>query len=79
MLLRRVTVGLGGYETRVSGLDGWTGALIGVMVGESCSWTGVAVRLEGSWIVVPVTRERPIRSLVAMATVGQDGGWTELK
>ena len=75
----RVTVGLGGYETRVSGLDGWTGALIGVTVGQSCSWTGVAVRLEGSWIVVLVKRERLIGSLITMATVGQDGGWTELK
>ena len=74
MLLRRVTVGLGGYETRVSGLDGWTGALIGVMVGESCSWTGVAVRLEGSWIVVLVKRERLIGGLVALAKVGLDGG-----
>ena len=74
MLLGRVTVGLGGYETRVSGLDGWTGALIGVMVGESCSWTGVAVRLEGSWIVVLVKRERLIGGLVALAKVGLDGG-----
>ena len=74
MLLRRVTVGLGGYETRVSGLDGWTGALIGVMVGESCSWTGVAVRLEGSWILVMVKRERLIGGLVALAKVGLGGG-----
>ena len=74
MLLGRVTVGLGGYETRVSGLDGWTGALIGVMVGESCSWTGVAVRLEGSWIVVLVKRERLIGGLVALAKVGLGGG-----
>ena len=74
MLLRRVTVGLGGYETRVSGLDGWTGALIGVMVGESCSWTGVAVRLVGSWIVVLVKRERLIGGLVALAKVGLGGG-----
>ena len=74
MLLRRVTVGLGGYETRVSGLEGWTGALIGVMVGESCSWIGVAVRLEGSWIVVLVKRERLIGGLVALAKVGLGGG-----
>ena len=68
--MRRVAVGLGGYEIRVSGLDGWTGALIGVMVGESCSWTGVAVRLEGSWIVVLVKRERLIGGL---GRLGQGG------
>ena len=48
--------------------------LIGVMVGESCSWTGVAVRLEGSWIVVLVKRERLIGGLVALAKVGLGGG-----
>ena len=59
----RVTVGLGGYETRVSGLDGWTGALIGVTVGQSCNWTGVAVRLEGSWIVVPEKERKALGEL----------------
>ena len=56
-------MGLGGYETLVSGSDGWTGALIGVMVGQSCSWTGFAVRLEGSWIVVPVNERKAYKEL----------------
>ena len=63
-------MGLGGYETPVSGSDGWTGALIGVMVGQSCSWTGFAVRLEGSWIVVPVNERKAYKELGRQCTVG---------